>query len=131
MSNPSLTAKYSPCNNKGNKEQQKNNDGEQLQDEIKKESDKKLKFSTAQKMIFRFLTTDRLEKESLRKRTNKIEYRCIKYTKEELAQKLNISLKQLERFRTPYFYKSMVNKISLQLIRLYCSTKWVDNDFKS
>ena len=132
MSNFSLTTKYSSCNNKSNKEQPKNSDGEQLQSETKKEStrNKSLKFSTAQGMIFKLLTTDRLEKESPRCRTTK-EYRCTKYTKEELAQKLGITHQELEKLKAPYFYRSVANKISLLLIGLYCATKWVNEEYKA
>jgi hypothetical protein len=132
MSAFSLTTKYLSGNNKRNKEQPKNGTGEQLQSETKKESNKNknLKFSTAQGMIFKLLTTDRLEKESPRCRTTK-EYRCTKYTKEELAQKLGITHQELEKLKIPYFYRRVANKISLPLISLYCATKWVNEEYRA
>ena len=61
---------------------------------------------------------------------NKSEVRVRPFTKGELAEKLGISLKELYELKRPSFYESMANKISLPLIRLYCSTKFVDGEYK-
>jgi hypothetical protein len=100
----SITAEYTPCYNSANT----------------------LSFFTAQHMVLRLLTVDRLEKESQYKK----ELRCAKYTKEELAQKLGITTNELKKFKLPHFYNSIVGKISMPLISLYCATKWVDGEYK-
>jgi hypothetical protein len=50
------------------------------------------------------------------------------YTKEELVEKLGISLEEFERLKSPNFYRSIASKISLPLVRLYCATKFTDGD---
>ncbi len=91
-----------------------------------------LNFRVAQKMIHRLLTHDRI-KTALDdgriggyKPNDKTEIKVEAFTKKELAEKLGISLEELERLKRPSFYKSMGRKISLPLIRLYCSTRFVD-----
>jgi hypothetical protein len=79
-------------------------------------------------MIDRLLTIDRLEKK--KGRVDKVELRCTKYTKAELSQKLGITPKELDRLKLPRFYNSMVNKVALPLIALYCLTKFVTGEYK-
>jgi hypothetical protein len=93
-------------------------------------------FSTAQKMIHRLLTLDRIKTaldegkimEYVPK--NKLEVKVRPFTKEELAEKLGISVKGLEKLKNPTFYEKMASKISLQLNSLYCSTKFVAGEYK-
>ncbi len=94
-----------------------------------------LNFKTAQKIIYRFLTEERIK-------TALDDGRCINpallnelkiimkpYTKEELAKKLGIMPEELDKLKFPDFYEEMVSKISLPLTRLYCSTKFVGNKY--
>ena len=78
-------------------------------------------FSTTQQMINKFLTYDRIAIKKVR---------CLKYTKIELAEKLNLTPKSLDKLKLPYFYKSMVSRITLPLVRLYCATGWVEDECK-
>ncbi len=78
--------------------------------------DGKIGFAVSQKMINKFLNYDRIEK---------IEVIRPRYTKEELAKKLNISTEELEELMGEYVYKNMAVKISWSLAGLYCSTKWI------
>jgi len=74
-----------------------------------------LKFSTIRKMIFKFLTSDRIIM---------IPTRVPKFSELELSQKLNISLTQLRRVQTQTCYKQIIGQVNLPLVNLYCSTKW-------
>ncbi|MEI8055391.1 MAG: hypothetical protein WCH10_05285 [bacterium] len=47
-----------------------------------------------------------------------------------MAGKLGISTKELDKLKRPNFYKDMASKISLPLICLYCSIKFVDGEHK-
>ena len=94
-----------------------------------------LKFSTMQKMIRRLLTQDRIKTEldegsviNHYESKNKPMVRVKAYTKAELVRKLNISLEEFEKLKSPGSYRSMIDKISLSLIRLYCATKFVDDE---
>ena len=78
-----------------------------------------LKFSTVQNIIYKFLNCNRIET---------VEIKCVKYTKEELAERIGITIKELEAAKAPYFYTSIASKISLPLISLYCSAKWADGE---
>jgi hypothetical protein len=81
---------------------------------------KALRLFTAQTMVNKFLSCDRLVK---------IEVRCKKYTAQELANKLSVSLLELEPFTKPpskFCYRKTAGKIDMSLIKLYCSTKWAD-----
>lgn len=96
-----------------------------------------LNFSTAQKMIHRLLTLDRIKTELDEGRVinhevydNKPMVKIRAFTKEELAEKLGISQEEFNKLNSPDFYESMANKISLSLIRLYCSTKFADGEYK-
>jgi len=91
-----------------------------------------LNFKTAQKMIYRFLTEDRIKTGldegrgiNHHESNNKLVVKVGPYTKNELAEKLNISLKEFGKLKFPYFYHIMASKISLPLVRLYCATKFV------
>ena len=81
-----------------------------------------LSFLTAQKMIKKFLDSDRvIIKEVMAK----------KFTKLELAERLSIGLLELEglikpRIRT-FHNRRVSGAISLPLIRLYCETKWIES----
>lgn len=92
-----------------------------------------LKFSTVKKMIHRLLTQERIKTkldegrvinhhESNTKPMTKVEA----YTKEELAKKLGISLKEIDKLKSPSLYCRIASKISLSLARLYCATKFID-----
>ena len=95
-----------------------------------------LNFQTAQKMIQRLLTHDRIKTALDEGRVinhasnNKPEVKIGAFTKEELAIKLGISTKELDKLKRQSFYKGMASKISLPLIRLYCSIKFVDGEHK-
>jgi len=95
-----------------------------------------LNFSTAQKLIHRLLTCERIKTDlddgKIRGLglSNKPEIKIGAYTESELAEKLGIKPKELEKLKSPYFYEKMANKISLPLIRLYCSSKFVDGEYK-
>jgi hypothetical protein len=96
-----------------------------------------VKFLTAQKMIHRFLTQDRIKTELDEGRAgghglydDELIEKTGAFTKEELAEKLGISPKELEKLKSPSFYKGMANKISLPLIRLYCATKFLVGEYK-
>jgi len=97
-----------------------------------------LNFSTAQKMVHKLLTSDRIKTELdegrvinyHRSRDDRLVVKTGAYTKEELAKKLDISPKDLKKLKSPGSYSSIVRKISLSLIRLYCATKFVDGKCK-
>jgi len=94
---------------------------EQLETKTDAAGNQAIKFLTVQKMINEFLTRDRVVMK---------EVRCVKYSEWELAEKLNITPKALKSLKLPYVYKSMVSRITLPLVRLYCSTGWVDDECK-
>ena len=95
-----------------------------------------LSFSTAQKMIHRLLTLDRIKAELNDGKaiscasTNKPEVILKAFTEPELAEKLGISVDELNKLNRPYFYRGMASKISLPLNRLYCATKFVSGEYK-
>ena len=96
-----------------------------------------LNFSTAQKMIHRLLTNDRIKTEldegrvrSLGSCDDKPVIKTGAFTKKELAQKLSITLEELKKLGLPYFYRRMAVKISVPLVSLYCSTKFADGEYK-
>jgi hypothetical protein len=76
-----------------------------------------LSFFTAQKMIEKLLTLERLEK---------IEVKRKPYTQEELASKLSINLAELRSFtgRKTRCTLRKAGTIDLKLIRLYLKTKF-------
>jgi hypothetical protein len=116
MTNCIVTAGQAPGNNSDNCANKKE------QTEIKVDDrNKSVNFSTAQQMINKFLTHDRIitKKE-----------RCLKYTKWELAEKLNLTPKSLDKLKLPDFYRIVANRITLPLARLYCATGWVDDECK-
>lgn len=90
-----------------------------------------LNFTTAQKMIHRLLTHERIKTALDEGRVinhvlkDEPEIKLNAYTKEELARKLGISLEEFDKLRSADFYKKIVKKISLPLSQLYCSTKFV------
>jgi hypothetical protein len=84
-----------------------------------------LNFKTAQKMIHRLLTEERI-KTSLDDGIIKgnalppeLEVRVKAYTKKELADKLSISVEDINKLNLQSFYEGIVNKISLPLVTLY------------
>ena|SRR3990170_2653507 len=93
-------------------------------------------FRAAQKMIHRLLTHERIKTALDEGKTmdyvsnDKPEIKVRPFTKEELAEKLGISSKELDRLKSPSFYEGMASKISLPLSRLYCATKFVDGEYK-
>ena len=93
----------------------------QLIDNYEKESRKTisknyLEFFTVRKMIYKFLTCDRIILSPTK---------VSKFSELELSQKLNISLTQLRRVvQTQTYYKQIIGKINMPLIELYCDTKW-------
>lgn len=95
-----------------------------------------LNFSTAQKMINRLLTHDRIRTKlyegRIRGRSpyNESEIKIRAFNKKELAEKFGINLEEFDKLKSPDFYSSMASKISLPLIRLYCATKFVDGEYK-
>jgi hypothetical protein len=112
MTGVSLSAGQSP-GNRSNEERSKI--------EIKIGKNKTIGFLVAQKMLNKFLTCDRIITK---------EERCLRYSEEELAKKLNITVDGAKRLNFPCFYKAMASKIKTPLIHLYCSTKWADGEFK-
>lgn len=77
-------------------------------------SNKYLSFSTAQQIIHRLLTCNRI---ILRPTV------IPGITKRELAKKLNLTLRQLKYLQErPLFYERMVKYTNLPLISLYCSS---------
>ena len=80
-----------------------------------------LSFLTAQRAIHKFLTCDWVIR---------VEKRCLKYSKEELAKKLGITLKEFEKLRSPSCYKNIAAKITQPLASLCCSTKWIDSEYE-
>jgi hypothetical protein len=76
-----------------------------------------LRFFTAQRMINKLLTLERLEK---------IEVKRKPYTQEELAKKLFINLSELRAFtgRKTRCTLRKAGAIDLQLIKLYLKTKF-------
>jgi hypothetical protein len=104
---------------------------------IAKQSSGNLNFSTAQKMIHRLLTHDRiktdLDDEKIRGLglcNDEPEVKIRAFTKEELAKKLGISPEEFERLKSPSFYEGIASKISLPLIILYCAAKFVCGEYK-
>ncbi|CAL7962656.1 hypothetical protein GAMM_40004 [Gammaproteobacteria bacterium] len=95
-----------------------------------------LNFSVAQKMIHQLLTMDRIKtalddgKVINLTLCNEPKIRLAAYTKDELAKKLGITTKELEKLKIPNFYKGIASKISLPLSRLYCATKFADSEYK-
>ena len=93
-------------------------------------------FSTAQKMIHRLLTLNRIKTDlddgKIRGHGlgDEPEVKMVAFTREELAEKLGIDLEELEKFKSPSFYEGIVNKISPPLICLYCATKFVGGEYK-
>ncbi len=93
-----------------------------------------LNFETAQKIIHRFLTEERvktaLDYGRIINPTLPNEPKTIMkpYTKEELAKKLGITTEEFEKLKSPNFYEKMADKISLPLTLLYCATKFVDGE---
>ncbi len=94
-------------------------------------------FSTAQKMIHRLLNHDRIKTDLDEGRirglglcNDKPAIKVKPFTKEELAEKLGISLREFEELKSPGFYEDIASKISLPLNRLYCATKFVDGEYK-
>ena len=93
-----------------------------------------LNFETAQKIIDRLLTQDRIKTDlddgrikGLGVCDNQPPVKLKAFTKTELAQKLGISVEELEKLKSPDFYETIVSKVPLPLIRLYCATKFADN----
>lgn len=84
----------------------------------KKKYNERVDFLIAQKMIWKFLSTDSIEIQ---------EVRVSRYTKAELAVRLGITVEELDKTRKNYFYKSIASKIALPLAKLYCSTRWVED----
>jgi hypothetical protein len=95
-----------------------------------------LNFRVAQKMIHRLLTFDRIKTELDGGRArghgldNEPEVKIGTFTKEGLAEKLDISLEELEKLKSPSFYERIANKISLPLVCLYCASKFVVGEYK-
>lgn len=93
-----------------------------------------LNFATAQKIIHRFLTEERIKTALDDGRVinpalcNEPKTRVRAYTVEELAKKLDMTPEELEELKFLYFYEKMANKISLPLIRLYCATKFANGE---
>jgi hypothetical protein len=84
--------------------------------ELETKTSKYLEFLTVRKMIYKFLTCDRIIF---------IPTKIPKLTELELANKLNITSAQLGRLqKSQASYKQTISKINLLLIKLYCGTKW-------
>lgn len=90
-------------------------DHKKLAPKISKNAKNYLKFTTANHMIDRLLTCNRIKF---------IPVKYPKYTKKELAKKLGITTKELQNLKKKYYYKNIAHKINLPLISLYCATKW-------
>ena len=81
-----------------------------------------LSFRTAQKMIRRFLSCDRIIAAEILDK---------KLTIQELAKKLSVNPLELEQFTIPISsssYRKTSGKIALPLIKLYCNTKWAEDN---
>ncbi|EKE00850.1 MAG: hypothetical protein ACD_21C00265G0004 [uncultured bacterium] len=126
-------------NDGSNKEQLKNRTGEQSEIKTKigkEEYTNPLGYLTAKKMIHGLLTCDTIYIEegkarAHKKSSDKWEIKIPALTKEELSVKLGITPKEINRLkRSPNFYNSIINKISLPLIKLYCSVKFADSEYK-
>jgi hypothetical protein len=95
-----------------------------------------LSFSTAHKMIHRLLTLDRIKTELddgraiSHAQTNKPEVILKAFTEPELAEKLGISVEELNKLNYQPFYKETASKVSPPLNRLYCATKFVSGEYK-
>jgi hypothetical protein len=95
-----------------------------------------LNFSTAQKIIYRLLNHERIKTDldegrikGLGTIDNKPTAKVAAYTKKEIAEKLGLTLEELDSLKSPNFYENIINKISLYLIRLYCSTKFTNGEY--
>ena len=87
-------------------------------------------------MIHRLLTHERIKalyegRVINHELCSKPEIKIRAFTKEELAEKLDISLEELDRLKLPSFYKGIAHKISLPLIILYRATKFADGEYKN
>ena len=89
--------------------------------EVQKKRDT-LDFLNAQEIINKFLSIDRVEIKDAE------EVILPKYTKNELAMKLGITVEELDKAKQKEFYGKISNKIILPLVTLYCSTKWVKDN---
>ena len=96
-----------------------------------------LNFLTAQKIIHRLLTQERIKTDldegrikGLGITDNKPIVKVAAYTKKGLAKKLGITLDELYKLNSPTSYECMANKISLPLIHLYCATKFSTDEHK-
>ena len=116
MTESSLAVGLALGNNSDSKEKVCINNGEKSRVETNRDSYKYkiLSFSVATKMINKFLTVNRIDNKG----------KNVKYTKEELAEKLGITIEEFERLKSPSFYKSKGNKVTMALVSLYCDTKW-------
>ena len=84
--------------------------------ELETKTSKYLEFLTVRKMIYKFLTCDRVVLTSTR---------ISKLTELELANKLNITSAQLRRLqKSQASYKQTINKINLPLIKCIAVQNW-------
>jgi hypothetical protein len=123
VSNIILTARRRSSNNGGKRDNNKQlrtelGKSSQFNDKNKLKYEGALDFLVAQKMIRKFLSGNRIETR---------EIRVLKYTKEELATRLGITVEELYKCKRSYFYKKISMRILLPLVALYCSTKWVED----
>ena len=82
-----------------------------------------LAFKTSQNMIDKLLTCPRIARN-----VNVYEYKDRPYTKKDLAKKLLLSIKQIDELGDEKFYTRYCEKISLPLIKLFCATKFYEDD---
>ena len=96
-----------------------------------KQSYGNLSFSTAQKVIDKLLTNNRLKTdlddgiiEGVVIDAGKV--KLPPFTKEELIKKLGITSKNFDNLKLLKHRRKIIKKITLPLVRLYCATKFVD-----
>ena len=82
-----------------------------------------LSFETAQKMIAKLLTCSRIIKN-----VNVHEYKEKPYTKNQLAARLFLSPKQISELAYEDFYTRNCEMLSLPLIKLFCATKFYEEN---
>ena len=89
----------------------------------KEEDTEHLSFKTAHKMAKKLITRNRVETKEIISE---------KFSEEELAKKLLTTPEELDRLINPtptdIFYRKTAGDISHALIKLYCNTKWAEDE---
>lgn len=90
--------------------------------QIEKNTSPYLKIDSIRGILHRFLALDRIDKIG---GTKKRHPRC---TLEELAKVLNISIQNLQSLLDNKASSELVHEISFPLAKLYCATKFIDQE---